>query len=175
MNNKPRISKLSGSTARTNALKRNLLTDLVVYEHVETTAGKAKAIIPLFDKVVNIAKGADKRIAENKLNKILLSTVATKKVIEVLAERLSSEQSGYLNYYKTGRRKGDNAPMVKMMVKGYVYKEIGTSSKTKKRKTQDSKTKTQSFKVDESKAKEAKHSQVASKATQGKVKSRSGI
>lgn len=176
MNNKPKTTKITGNAAHSEALKRNLLTDLVIYEHVETTASKAKAIIPLFDKVINIAKKDDKRIAESKLNKIFFNPNATKKVMDVLVTRLADDQGGYLNYYKTGRRKGDNAPMIKMIVKGYTYREIGAQAKSKKAKSKKREVKeSKHFEVEEIKDMANQQSQIDTKASQGKAKSRSGI
>lgn len=176
MNNRPNTAKITESASHTQSLKRNLLTDLVIYEHVETTASKAKVIIPLFDKVINIAKKDDKRIAESKLNKIFFNENATKKVMDVLVKRLEGDQGGYLNYYKTGRRKGDNAPTIKMIVKGYTYREIGAKAKTKKSKdkTKDQK-ESKHFEGVETKDMAHQQSQIDTKASQGKAKSRSGI
>jgi len=176
MNNRPNTTKIAGNAAHTQSLKRNLLTDLVIYEHVETTASKAKAIIPLFDKAINIAKKDNKRIAESKLNDIFFNENATKKVMEVLVKRLADDQGGYLNYYKTGRRKGDNAPMIKMIVKGYTYREIGSQTKPKKSKSKKTEVKeSKHFEVDEIKDMSNQQSQIDTKASQGKAKSRSGI
>ncbi len=176
MNNKPKTKRLAGSTSQSDSLKRNLLTDLVVYEHLKTTESRAKAIIPMFDKVINIAKKDDKRIAETKLNKILFSPVATKKVMEVFVSRLADSEGGYLNHYKIGRRKGDNAPMVKMFVKGYVYKEVGNKTKSKKGKeTKKVQKEAKHYEVEEVKDAGKVQSQIDTKASQGKAKSRSGI
>lgn len=176
MNNKPKTKRLAGNSAQSDALKRNLLTDLVVYEHLETTESKAKAIIPMFDKVINIAKKDDKRIAEAKLSRIFFGKNATKKVMDVLVERLSDSDGGYLNHYKIGRRKGDNAQMVKMMIKGYVYREVGNKTKDKKTKEKPKAQKeAKHYEVEEVKDAGKKLSQIDTKASQGKAKSRSGI
>lgn len=180
MNNRPKLTKLAGNKAHSDLLKRSLLTDLVTYEYVETTASKAKAIVPLFDRMINIAKMQNKRIAEAKLNKILFNKTATDKVLNILVKRLEVDKGGYLNLYKTGYRKGDNSPMIKMIVKGYVYKEIGTKTESKKPKkkakdTKPSSTEPQKFEVSEIKDISQSQNQLLEKGTQGKAKSRSGI
>lgn len=176
MNNRPRIKKLAGNKAHSDSLKRSLLTDLVTYEYLETTSSKAKAIVPLFDKMINIAKGKDKRLAENKLNKILFSKVATDKAINILSKRLEDSNGGYLNLYKTGLRKGDNAQMIKMIVKGYVYREIGAKKSTKKTKKKEKTTnEAKKYEVNEIKDMSQSKSQNMEKGAQGKAKSRSGI
>lgn len=180
MNNRPNITKLSGNKSRSDSVKRSLLTDLVLYEHVKTTKSKANAVLPLFDKVINIAKNEDKRAAQAKLDKIFFSDNATAKVMEVLTKRLAKDNGGYIKVYKLGKRKGDNAEMVKMMVKGYAYKEVGGKVKS----SQKAETKKKSDKVEEQETKFGKptkqepkdmQSQVDTKAAQGKAKSRSGI
>jgi large subunit ribosomal protein L17 len=176
MNNRPKITKLAGNKAHSDLLKRSLLTDLVTYEYLETTASKAKAIVPLFDKLINTAKIKDKRHAEAKLNKILFSKLATDKVMNILVKRLGEDQGGYLNLYKTGLRKGDNAPMIKMIVKGYVYKEIGVKKSDKKAAKQtETNNVSKKFEVNEIKDMSQAQSQNLEKGSQGKAKSRSGI
>lgn len=176
MNNRPKITKLAGNKAHSDSLKRGLLTDLVTYEYLETTASKAKAIVPLFDKMINIAKEKNKRHAEMKLNKILFSKLAADKVLNILSKRLDDSTGGYLNLYKTGSRKGDNAPMIKLIVKGYVYKEIGAKKITKKTKKKESPaTEAKKYEVNEIKDMSQSKSQNMEKGSQGKAKSRSGI
>lgn len=176
MNNRPKITKLAGNKAHSESLKRSLLTDLVTYEYLETTASKAKAIVPMFDKMINIAKEKNKRHAEMKLNKILFSKLATDKAINILAKRLDDSNGGYLNLYKTGLRKGDNAPMIKMIVKGYVYKEIGAKKASKKSKKKEVTTsEAKKYEVNEIKDMSQAKSQNMEKGPQGKAKSRSGI
>ena len=175
MNNRPSIKKLAGNKSQTESMRRSLLTDLVIYEHVETTASKAKAIIPLFDRVINIAKTSNnKRLIETKLNNIFFNENATRKVMDVLVKRLDKDSGGYLNYYKTGKRKGDNAQLIKMMVKGYEYKEIGTKAKSKKKKKKEEITEQKQFESIEIKD-SSQQSQIDVRASQGKAKSRSGI
>ena len=176
MNNKPKVKKLTGNKAHSKSLKRSLLTDLVTYEHLETTESKAKAIIPMFDDLINMAKGSNRRHIEMKLNRMLFTKAATDKVLDILVKRLKSENGGYLNYYKSGRRKGDNAPMIKMIIKGYAYREVGSKTEKKKTKKDIKETKeAKQFEVNEIKDMTVSQSQVDLKGSQGKAKSRSGI
>lgn len=174
MNNKVKVKKLTGKTSHTRALKRALLTDLILYEHIETTAGKAKVVAPMVDKVIGIAKKYDKRMATNKLSKVFFNEKATEKVLEVLISRFKEETSGYVKLYKIGNRKGDNAPLIKMILKGYVYKEIGAASSKKKTKAKEEK-EIKGYEVDNVKNIDSSQSQVGIKGSQGKAKSRSGI
>jgi large subunit ribosomal protein L17 len=176
MNSKKKVTKLKGSAAHTKSLKRSLITDLILYEHVQTTARKAKAVAPMIDKVINIAKKYDKRMATKKLSNIFFNEKATEKVMDVLVKRLADDNGGYVQLYKVGNRKGDNAPMIKMILKGYAYKEIGTKSTKKKatKKTVEEKEQ-KGYEVEEIKDLSAQQSQVGVKGSKGKAKSRSGI
>ncbi|KXK26206.1 MAG: 50S ribosomal protein L17 [candidate division WS6 bacterium OLB20] len=80
--------------------------------------------MPLFDRLITDAKSQD-HLSKRKLEQVLFDENAIRKVNEVLVDRFKDETSGFVRLFKLGRRKGDNAEMVKMMVKGYQYKEIG--------------------------------------------------
>jgi hypothetical protein len=100
-----------------------------------------------------------------------------KKLLEVFQKRFATETGGYVSTFKLGNRKGDNAPLVKLMVKGYVYKDIGkkvsVKKETKKVEAKDS-DKKPGFLAKES-IKDAGKTQVQGGGSASKVKTRSGI
>lgn len=132
MNSKRNIHKLGRKKSHRESLKKNLLTSLVLYEHVTTTKARAKAILPIFDRLIADAKSQDYP-AQRKLTQTLFDENAIRKVNEVLVDRFKDETSGFVQMFKLGRRKGDNAEMVKLMVKGYEYKDIGKKQAPKKK------------------------------------------
>jgi len=133
MNNKTKLNKVGRKTSHRVSLQRNLLNDVLIYEHLTTTFAKSKLVISNFDKLITYVKT---KKTEQEKSKILLQKLqnqnSVSKLIEVYQKRFAKEKSGFLNVYKLEPRKGDGAKMVKMMVKGYVYKDIGKKVITKK-------------------------------------------
>ena len=133
MNSKRAIKKVGRKTSHKVSLKRNLINDVIIYEHLTTTLAKSKIVISDFDKLITYVKSSR---PEQEKSRILLQKLksenSVKKMLEVYQKRFEKESSGFLNVYKIGNRKGDSAKMVKMMVKGYVYKDIGKRVSDKK-------------------------------------------
>lgn len=175
MNSKSNLNKLGVKKSHRVSLKKNLLSDLVIYEHMQTTKARAKAIAPMFDKAVKTAKmDLPKRELERKLTMYVGNKLAVEKLIEVFAKRFEKETTGLVKLYALQARKGDGAEQVKMIVKGYTYKEVGkkiaTSDKKKEEKVEADKP-TNKFEEKDVKA----NSQVMGKVNTSTVKSRSGI
>jgi large subunit ribosomal protein L17 len=179
MNNKNKISKLGRKTAHRNAMIRNQITSLILFEHMTTTKAKAKALLTNFDRVINIAKNSNKFEVERKLNSILFDSNAVKKTMTVLNSRYAELNSGFVKLYQLGKRKGDNADMVKLMLQGYEYKDLGkeVKSSTKKKSIEEKvvKVEKQTKNVIDNKSSAKMSSQVSSSKGQMKSKSRSGI
>ena len=110
--------KLGRSSGHRRALYRNLVTDLFRHERIETTEAKAKAIRPLAERLITLAKRglADgrperalhaRRLAVARLNDPLIA----RKLFEVLAPRYEDRPGGYTRIIKLHRRLGDGAKM----------------------------------------------------------------
>ena len=93
------------------ALFRNLMSELVIKERIQTTEQKAKAIKGEVEKLVTKArKGAlAKKLLEKRLN-----PEAVSKMLSEISPRFSKRSGGYTKIIKLGRRFGDNASMVVM-------------------------------------------------------------
>ncbi|HLB95314.1 MAG TPA: 50S ribosomal protein L17 [Patescibacteria group bacterium] len=91
-------------------LLRNLVTSLVLYEEIRVTKAKAKALKPLIEHLIFLAKKNDLP-ARRQLKKIFFSSKALKKVFEVLIPRFKDINSGYVSIYLLSRRLGDAAEM----------------------------------------------------------------
>ena len=92
---------------------RNLASSILIYEKVKTTEAKAKAVKPLVENMITIAKKGD-LTARRRLIQILLQKNAIKKSLEVLAERYKDRQGGYTRIVKLGNRQGDGAKIVQI-------------------------------------------------------------
>ena len=92
---------------------RNLASSILIYEKVQTTKAKAKAVQGLVEKAVTLAK--DGSLASTKeLVAILPQRMAVKKSVEVLGKRFADRTGGYTRIVKVGARQGDGAEMVQI-------------------------------------------------------------
>ena len=105
--------QFSRNSKQRKALFKSLLNSLVLEEKIETTLEKAKAIRGDADKIIDIAKRGDKKLAVRLLQRSL-GNAALGKVIENLALRFSNRTSGYTRIVKLEKRFSDNARMAIM-------------------------------------------------------------
>ena len=105
-----RVHKLGRTAAHRKAMLRNMVTDLLRHERIETTLPKAKALKPLADKMITLAKKGDLAARRHALTVIRDKGVVHKLFTE-LAERYGDRTGGYVRILKLGYRRGDNAPM----------------------------------------------------------------
>ena len=94
-------------------LLRNLTASVLIYEKVKTTEAKAKAVKPLVEKLITVAKSGD-LVARRKLIEVLPQKMAIKKAMEVLGKRYEDRKGGYSRIVKVGTRSGDGAEVVQI-------------------------------------------------------------
>jgi len=102
--------KLSRPTAHRMALLRNIVTDLLRHETVQTTEAKAREVRRLAEKVITRGKKGslhDRRLAAA----VLTDDGIVRKLFDELGPRYESRAGGYTRMVKLGQRKGDAAPM----------------------------------------------------------------
>ena len=92
---------------------RNLAASVLIYEKVKTTEAKAKAVKPLVERAITIAKKGD-LTARRRLIAILPQKNAVKKAMEVLGERYKDRSGGYTRIVKLSHRRGDGAKMAQI-------------------------------------------------------------
>jgi len=102
--------KLSRTREHRRALFRNLVTELLEKERVETTIAKAKAIRPLAEKMITLGKRGDLHSRRQALGFIQKKSVV-KKLFDEIAPRYQNRPGGYTRIIRTGPRRGDNAEM----------------------------------------------------------------
>ena len=99
------------------ALFKGLIRSLVLHGAITTTESKAKAVKGLIDRV--IVKSKDKSEASKNVVK---SIISQKEIIEKLAReiapRFKNRNSGFTQIVRLGRRDGDGAMLVKMILIG---------------------------------------------------------
>lgn len=113
MRHQKKTVKLGRTKGPRTALFKNLATSIILYENVQTTITKAKAIKPIVERL--ITRGKVKSLANKRyLDTYLLDKKAIKKVLEVLGPRYKERPGGYLRIIKMKRRQGDGATMVQI-------------------------------------------------------------
>lgn len=85
-----------------------LAASLVLYDSIETTVAKAKAIRPYAEKLVTLAK-IDSVYRRRRADVALRRKNAVKKLFEVIGPKYKDRSGGYLRIRKTSRRVGDAA------------------------------------------------------------------
>jgi large subunit ribosomal protein L17 len=94
------------------SLKRNMVTQLFLYEKIKTTPRKAKFIVPKVERLIQTTINTTPLQAIRELKRVLHNELACRKVLEVYKERYKDRKGGFTRTTKLGNRKGDNAPLV---------------------------------------------------------------
>ena len=105
--------KLGRSSAHRRALYRNLVSDLLGYESINTTEAKAKEVRRLAEKMVTLGKKGSLSHRRQALAYIFDGKVV-EKVFDEMAKRYAERAGGYTRITKLGARLGDGAAMVKI-------------------------------------------------------------
>ena len=109
-------SKLGSNSSQRKALLRDLITDLIINERIETTLTKAKELQRLADKMVTLGKKGDLAAIRQAAKLVRFekdedNNYAIQKLFKEIAPRYVNRKGGYTRVLKTGERRGDSAPM----------------------------------------------------------------
>ncbi|UQZ89233.1 50S ribosomal protein L17 [Deltaproteobacteria bacterium Smac51] len=105
--------KLGRTASHRDAMLRNMVTSLFEYNRITTTISKAKALRPLADKMIGLAKNGKSDLHSfRQAAAVIRKRDVLDKLFEEAAGRYSDRSSGYTVMVKVGLRKGDAAPMV---------------------------------------------------------------
>lgn len=97
------------------AMLKNLAQSVLLYENVNTTLAKAKAVRPLVEKIIALGQKKDLN-ARRRLARILTVESAVHKVLEELSPRYAGQTSGHTRIIKLGFRRGDGAEVVQLQL-----------------------------------------------------------
>lgn len=108
--------RLGRTSDQRKALLRDLVTDLIINERIETTEMKAKELRKLADKMVTLGKKGTLQARRQAAQTIRFEQVdekqnALQKLFDVIAPRYAERNGGYTRIYKLGSRLGDAADM----------------------------------------------------------------
>jgi large subunit ribosomal protein L17 len=102
--------KLGRTMAHREMMMRNLVTSLILYEKIITTAAKAKDLRGVADKMVTLAKRGDLH-ARRQAAEVLTDEKALAKLFESFGARYEARSGGYTRITKLDYRMGDGAPL----------------------------------------------------------------
>ena len=96
---------------------RNLVTSLLLYEKIITTAATAKELRGVAEKMVTLAKREDLQ-ARRQAAEVLNDDKALKKLFETIGSRYRDREGGYTRITKLDYRMGDGAPLAAIELVG---------------------------------------------------------
>src|SRR5437588_1489659 len=100
--------KLKRNIGARKSLFRGLVTSVIEHERIITTVPKAKAVRPLVEKMITLAK-ADTLHSRRQAAAVLKTPASVKKLFDSLGTRFGQRQGGYTRITRLGPRKGDGA------------------------------------------------------------------
>ncbi|HTC88350.1 MAG TPA: 50S ribosomal protein L17 [Bryobacteraceae bacterium] len=109
--------KLKRNVAARNSLLRGLVTSVIESEFVITTVPKAKAVRPLVDKMITLAK-TDTLHSRRQAAAFLRTPASVQKLFEKLGAKFGQRNGGYTRIVRLGWRKGDGAELAKLELVG---------------------------------------------------------
>lgn len=127
--------KLNRSTSHRKAMFRNMVTSFFEHERIITTEAKAKALRPLAEKMITLAKRGDLHARRQALAVLTKKSVAHK-LFDEIGSRYMESSGGYTTIAKLEPRRGDAAPMAVIEL---INPEKTSGLKKKKRKRAASK------------------------------------
>lgn len=102
---------LSRDYSARQALFKTLIRSLILKEKIETTATKASATKPIFEKLLTKARlGTVAKIRQ--IHAFLGNNDLVHKLVHEIAPRYKDVKGGYTKVVAYGNRRGDNAPIV---------------------------------------------------------------
>jgi large subunit ribosomal protein L17 len=127
--------KLGRTASHRDAMLRNMVTSLFEYGRIKTTLSKAKAVRPLADRLIGLAKGGK---ADLSALRRAAAVITKRKVLDKLfgeaGDRFADRVCGFTLMAKTGQRPGDAAPMVILELTGAGQARAAVGGQTRKPK-----------------------------------------
>jgi large subunit ribosomal protein L17 len=122
-------SKLGRQPAHRRATLRNLVTNVIEHERIQTTVTRAKAARPLVERMITLGK-RDTLATRRRAAAFLMTPSATQKLFADIAPRFSDRAGGYTRIIHTGFRLGDGASLA-------ILELLGSKLRKKERKKDD--------------------------------------
>jgi len=114
--------KLQRDPSARRALLRGLTTNVILQDRVVTTITKAKAVKPVVEKMITLAK-RDTLHSRRQAASFLNTPGAVKKLFDTLGPRFAQREGGYTRVVRLGPRKGDGAELALIELLGSELKK----------------------------------------------------
>jgi len=134
MRHKKQGKKLNRNSGKRRALFKNLIEALIIHEQIKTTEAKAKAIKRLVAKLITKAKEGSLH-ARRQILAFLPNKIAANKLVDDIAIRFNKRAGGFTRFVRLGKRRGDDAMMVKIELVEKRKKEIKESKAVRDKKS----------------------------------------
>jgi len=118
--------KLGRKPAHRRATLRNLVTNVILHERVQTTLTRAKAAQPLVERMITLGK-RDTLHSRRQAVAFLMTSGATEKLFRDIAPRFAERNGGYTRIVRLGWRIGDGAQIA-------ILELLGSELKKKEKK-----------------------------------------
>ncbi|MDQ6669477.1 MAG: 50S ribosomal protein L17 [Chloroflexota bacterium] len=113
MRHRAGLRKLTRPTGHRLALIRNLMTDLIRHERLQTTEPKAAELRREVEKLISTAR-ADDLHARRQVAAKLYDVEVARKLFADIVPRYKNRPGGYTRTFKLIPRRGDGAPMAQI-------------------------------------------------------------
>ena len=112
--------RLNRSMGHRTSMRKTMIKQLFEHEKIQTTLAKAKSIQPDAEKLITLARNAQKGDDALQINARRQAAASlgnnsgeiVKKLFDDIAPRFSTRKGGYTRLLQLGPRLGDNAEMV---------------------------------------------------------------
>ena|SRR5581483_2021521 len=128
--------KLKRDMDARRALFKGLITSVLDKERIITTVPKAKAVKPLVERMITLAK-EDTLHARRQAAAVIESPQVVKKLFDKLGTRFGQRNGGYTRIVRLGPRKGDGAEQAMLeLVGSELVKRAAERAKRKEERLQ---------------------------------------
>jgi large subunit ribosomal protein L17 len=124
-------SKLGRNPSHRRATLRNLVTNVIERERIETTLARARAARPLVEHMITLGK-RDSLHTRRQAAAFLMTPTAVKRLFGEIGPRFSERPGGYTRIVRAGFRHGDNAEVA-------ILELVGSEMKVKEKKAKKEK------------------------------------
>ena len=100
------------SFAHRDAMKRNLVTSFFMHKSIKTTEKKAKSIVSIIDKLINVVNTKDEMNAIRQVMQTVYTKEASLELFKNIAPKYKERKSGFTRITPIKYRDGDNAKLV---------------------------------------------------------------
>ncbi len=123
--------KLQRNPSARRALLRGLATSVIIDERVNTTVAKAKAVRPIVEQVITLAK-RDTLHARRQAAAYLYQPRAVRKLFDTVGPRFADRAGGYTRIVRLGPRRGDGAETAVLELLGTQLAKRGDAKKKRR-------------------------------------------